>query len=517
MLFNSIDFFLFFAVVTTQYFRAPFLIRWSLALAGVAFPVFQYGRSPNPIAASVFSALGLIITAVARRRHGELLARKILLAIASLLFYSAWRWPFTSLLLGNTLFNYVCVRAVEGTADPRRRRLFLILALVGNLGVLGIFKYTNFILENLEGLLGLSGLTVDLAGVSILLPLGISFYTFHTMSYVIEVYRGHMRARKSLLDIILFASFFPQLVAGPILRANQFIPQLDECKTWDPRRVKSGLLLMIWGMAKKLLIADALAPIVNQAYAHPDLYSGPALVLATYCFAFQIYGDFSGYTDLAIGASRVLGFDIPINFNRPYFATNISTFWKRWHISLSTWLRDYLYISLGGSRCSRSRTLFNLMATMFLGGLWHGATWNFVIWGTIHGVMLVLHRVFLMATGRGKARDETRPIPWLVLATLNFHLVCLTWVFFRAETLAKAVAVLGRIVQGAPGLMVPWLFPAVLIPALLAIQAVQARTTISTFLLRSPRLSRLLIYAGIALMAVVISSTQPVDFIYFVF
>jgi len=240
-------------------------------------------------------------------------------------------------------------------------------------------------------------------------------------------------------------------------------------------------------------------------------------VLATYCFAFQIYGDFSGYTDLAIGASRVLGFDIPINFNRPYFATNISTFWKRWHISLSTWLRDYLYISLGGSRCSRSRTLFNLMATMFLGGLWHGATWNFVIWGTIHGVMLVLHRVFLMATGRGKARDETRPIPWLVLATLNFHLVCLTWVFFRAETLAKAVAVLGRIVQGAPGLMVPWLFPAVLIPALLAIQAVQARTTISTFLLRSPRLSRLLIYAGIALMAVVISSTQPVDFIYFVF
>ena len=517
MLFSSIDFVIFFAVVATQYFVAPRLIRWTLALVGVLYPVVAYHASGQAIAAAVFSAVFLGVVAALRARGQGGVARKVLLTAASLLFYSAWRWPFTSLLLFSTVLNYKCAGAIHRSAAPARRRFFLIVSMIGNLGMLCIFKYTNFLLENVESLLGVTGLQVSLGPLPLILPLGISFYTFQTMSYTIDVFRGQLEPRKSLLDVALFVSFFPQLVAGPILRAGQFLPQLEEEKHWDAERAKSGVLLMIWGMAKKLLIADALSPIVEQAYASPDLFSGWALVVATYCFAFQIYCDFSGYSDLAIGAARVLGFHIPLNFNRPYFATNITTFWRRWHISLSSWLRDYLYISLGGNRKGRPRTMVNLAATMLLGGLWHGASWNFVIWGALHGAMLALHKLYLWARGREKTTDTVRPIPWLILTVINFHLVCVTWVFFRAETFGHAMAVLGRVADWSGGLMVPWLFPAVLIPALVCVQAVQAHMNITERLLRHARLSRLVIYAGVALMLALMVSSRPVDFIYFVF
>lgn len=517
MLFNSIDFFIFFAVVATQYYGASFFFRWSLTLVGLAFPVVQYGVSPTTVVATAFCTACVVVVTAIRRFHSEILGRKILLTAASLLFYSAWRWPFTSLLLINTLLNYACALGIVNTDHQRRRRFFLTLSMVGNLGVLCFFKYTNFILENIEELLGVSGLTVDIGPLNIILPLGISFYTFQTMSYTIDVYRRQLEARRSILDVALFVSFFPQLVAGPIVRARELMPQLDEKKLFDSGRVKAGLFLMMWGLAKKLLVADALAPIVNQAYANPDLYSGFSLLLAIYCFAFQIYCDFSGYSDIAIGAARVLGFHIPLNFNCPYFAANITTFWRRWHISLSTWLRDYLYIPLGGSRCGRPRIVFNLLVTMILGGLWHGASWNFVIWGTIHGVVLVLHKVYLWKKGSQVVHDTPKPLQRLILSLVNFHLICITWVFFRAETLPKALDVFVRIVNGADGLMVPYLFPAVLIPLLLCLDLIQSRIDVTNRLLRHSRVSRLLIYFGGLLMLALVTADQPADFIYFVF
>jgi len=415
------------------------------------------------------------------------------------------------------VLDYRCGLGIAHATTRTRRRLFLALSLAGNLGLLCFFKYTNFFLQAIEDGLGVTGLQIELGPLSIILPLGISFYTFQTLSYTIDVYRGHLEPRRSLLDFTLFVSFFPQLVAGPIVRASDFLPQLDRETAWDPARAKSGLLLMVWGMMKKLLVADALAPIVNQVYGNPEMFSGGSLLLATYCFAFQIYCDFSGYSDIAIGAARVLGFEIPLNFMRPYFATNITTFWRRWHISLSSWLRDYLYIPLGGSRGSRRRTYFNLMATMVLGGLWHGASYNFVIWGTIHGVALAVHKGFLSLIGRGKAREATRAVPWLIQATLTFHLVCVTWIFFRAETFAKALAILGRMTAGDPGLSAPLLFPLVLIPSLLAADALQTRTSTIAWLLARPRLSRMVLYGSTLLLLGVITSSKATDFIYFVF
>jgi D-alanyl-lipoteichoic acid acyltransferase DltB (MBOAT superfamily) len=517
VLFNSVDFFVFFAVIATQYFRAPLLLRWPLALLGIAFPILRTPTSPEAVVAAVFSATVLAIVALLRQRDNELTAGKVLITAASLLFYSAWRWPFTGLLLLSTFLDYHCARAIHRATASRTRRFFLLVSLLGNLGVLCFFKYTNFFLEALGDALGLTGHPIELGPLPIILPLGISFYTFQTLSYTIDVYRGELEPRRSILDVALFVSFFPQLVAGPIVRASTFLPQLDAEKSWDPDRAKSGLLLMIWGLAKKLLVADALAPIVNQVYGSPELYSGWALLVATYCFAFQIYCDFSGYSDVAIGAARVLGFEILLNFQRPYFATNITTFWRRWHISLSTWLRDYLYIPLGGNRLGTLRTYGNLMATMVLGGLWHGASYNFVIWGAIHGVALAVHKWVLSLTGRRKAKEARRPLPWLVQTLVTFHLICVTWVFFRAETLEKALTILHRIAQGAAGMGTHTLFPMVLVPLLLAADALQARTEVIAHLVRHPRLSRFAIYAGVLLMIGLVTTSRPVDFIYFVF
>lgn len=517
MLFHSVDFLLLFAVVATQFFRAPALIRGSVAAVALVTPIIEYHGSPASLAAIAYTLAGLAIVALLRTRGREGEARKILLAMASLLFYSAWRWPYVSLLLISTVLDFNCAREIHRADSPRRRRFFLLVSMVGNLGMLGVFKYTNFILGSVEQLLAVTGLQMELGPVPLILPLGISFYTFQTMSYTIDVYRGKLTPRDSLLDVLVFVSFFPQLVAGPILRASQFLSQLDREQVWDSDRAKSGLLLMIWGMAKKLLIADALAPIVEQAYAQPELFSGWALVLATYGFAFQVYCDFSGYSDLAIGASRVLGFDIPLNFNRPFFAANMSTFWGRWHISLSTWLRDYVYISLGGNRKGRVTMLWNLFLTMALGGLWHGANWNCVLWGMVNGLLLVAHRLFLWSLGREDAVDTNRPILRVILSVINFHTFCFTLVFFRAQGLGDIFVILERIATNASGLMVPYLFLAVLMPFLFIAEFFQSQVDIGRALVQRPRLSRLVIYAGFVLLLAVILSSAPVDFIYFVF
>ncbi|MCA9296605.1 MAG: MBOAT family protein [Phycisphaerales bacterium] len=318
-------------------------------------------------------------------------------------------------------------------SERSRRRAFLCISIAANLGVLGFFKYFGFFTESVVGLAALMNIDVPLTPIAIALPVGISFYTFQTMSYTIDAYRGHIQPERSFVRMALFVAYFPQLVAGPILRPQQFFPSLD--KPWGMRaaNVYSGFHLIIVGLFKKVLIADSVAPLVDLILNDPQGLPSSAIILATCMFAIQIYCDFSGYTDIARGISRMFGVEIPLNFDFPYFSTSIIEFWRRWHISLSTWLRDYLYISLGGNRCSVSRTYMNLMITMVLGGLWHGASWNFVIWGAYQGGLLCVNRVIAGWCGR-RARVNAflhtkfgTFLRWAV--TLYFWM--LGWLIFR--------------------------------------------------------------------------------------
>ena len=317
--------------------------------------------------------------------------------------------------------------------EKHRRKAFLITSIIANLGMLGFFKYFNFAANSMVGLAGWLGIEIDPILLRVALPVGISFYTFQTMSYTIDAYRGDIVPERSLLRVMLFVSYFPQLVAGPIIRPQQFLPSLSAAWVLRADRLRSGFHLALVGLCKKVLIADSVAPMVNAVLNDPQGQSSTAIMLATALFAVQIYCDFSGYTDIARGVSRMLGVEIPLNFNFPYFSTSIVDFWRRWHISLSTWLRDYLYISLGGNRKGVSRTYINLMITMVLGGLWHGAAWNFVIWGAYQGALLCVNRVATAWIVRHAGIDaflKSRPgtvLRWAV--TMYFWM--LGWLIFR--------------------------------------------------------------------------------------
>jgi alginate O-acetyltransferase complex protein AlgI len=364
--------------------------------------------------------------------------RKFLLLVASYIFYGAWDARFTLLLGFSTLFDYLSGLAMERTDNDRRRRLLIAFSVSVNLGLLSIFKYFNFFADSFVTLLNDAGIAANPVTVHIILPVGISFYTFQSLSYTIDIYRGHMKARRSLLDYATFVAFFPQLVAGPIVRAYDFLPQLDTKRHFSDVPVRSALILFFFGFVKKACISDNLAPYADAVFAHPEHYGGASIVAAVLLYAIQIYCDFSGYTDMAIAVAKLLGYDLTINFRQPYFARDIADFWRRWHISLSSWLRDYLYISLGGNRGGQFKTYRNLLVTMVLGGLWHGASWNFVIWGTLHGLALVVH----------KAYSALRPaslVQWLPYRAaawaLTFWWVCLAWIFFRATTLPDAARI----------------------------------------------------------------------------
>jgi D-alanyl-lipoteichoic acid acyltransferase DltB (MBOAT superfamily) len=375
--------------------------------------------------------------------------RNALLLAASYWFYMHWDWRYAALLVFSTVLDYTVALAIEATDRPGRRKLLLACSLAGNLGVLATFKYFNFFLDSFASTLGAIGFSGELGHLQVLLPVGISFYTFQTLSYTIDVYRGSLPARRSLLDVAVFVAFFPQLVAGPIVRASDFLPQLDLRPRYDDRRTLDGVRLIFRGLAKKVLIADTLAvAIVDPVYAEPGAWSGAANLLATYAYALQIYCDFSGYSDAAIGSAKLLGLELPINFNRPYLAVNIRDFWARWHISLSTWLRDYLYVPLGGNRKGQWLTYRNLAITMLLGGLWHGAAWNFVLWGAFHGGWLMTNRWLF---GGGAKPAEAPLAERIARRALTFHLVCVGWVLFRAANAFEAATVLGRIVTWAPG------------------------------------------------------------------
>jgi alginate O-acetyltransferase complex protein AlgI len=353
-------------------------------------------------------------------------ARKGFLIAASYVFYMAWNPPFVLLLLASTLLDFCVGLGLGRASSTAGRRGLLGLSLAGNLGILGYFKYGNFFAENAYSLFGREAPHA----AEIILPIGISFYTFQTLSYSIDVYRGRLRPTRSLLDFALYVAFFPQLVAGPIVRAGTFLPQLRPAN--GPKRSdwEEGLARIAIGALKKVVVADTLGTYVDSAFANPGGFGAPGLLLAVYAFAYQIYFDFSGYSDIAIGLGRLFGFRLPENFDRPYLASSPREFWRRWHITLSAWLRDYLYVPLGGNRPPRSSVHMRLLVTMLLGGLWHGAAWTFVLWGTYHGAWLVVHRALF-----GDREEHDKSLPLVVRRFATFHFVCIGWILFRAESL----------------------------------------------------------------------------------
>lgn len=363
--------------------------------------------------------------------------RKRLLLVASYAFYAAWDYRFLALILASTAIDYFVGLGLSRTSAIKGRKLLLAVSVSANLGFLGVFKYADFFAQSFDQLLATLGFSPLVGRFDIILPVGISFFTFQTMSYTIDVYREKIFPTRDFLDFAFFVSFFPQLVAGPIVRAIEFFPQMANKKWFRDVEVRAALSLFLIGFIKKACIADNLAVPVDEVFGAPDQYDVASIWVAVLCYSVQIYCDFSGYTDMAIAVAALLGYKLPVNFYWPYFASNVQDFWRRWHITLSTWLRDYLYISLGGNRGSRLFTYRNILITMLLGGLWHGAAWTFVVWGALHGIALVIHRE---VSGR---LPKIQGLPAQAVSTVaTFYFVCVAWIFFRAEGFADAMTVL---------------------------------------------------------------------------
>jgi len=356
--------------------------------------------------------------------------RDFLLLAASYFFYMSWNWKYAGLLAFSTIVDYSVGLLLAREQRPRVRTYILIISLTSNLGLLALFKYYNFFIDLSGTTIAMFGWDLSLLRHELLLPVGISFYTFQTMSYTIDVYRGEHVLERNFLKFAVFVAFFPQLIAGPIVRAKQFLPQLHHLPNVTAERFHDGLLLVFKGLSKKILIADLLATLaVDNVFTHPLAFSSWDLLIGLYAYTFQIYYDFSGYSDIAIGLAKMLGYDLPQNFNRPYLSQTVREFWTRWHISLSTWLRDYLYISLGGNRVAPWRVKMNLMITMFLGGLWHGAALHFICWGVYHGLLLILAR-------QGPTTEGVRnPAKKVLLQIWCFHLIAFGWLLFRVQDL----------------------------------------------------------------------------------
>ncbi len=372
-------------------------------------------------------------------------AQNLMLLGASYLFYGAWNWKFLGLILLTTSVDYTAALVIAGPNSQRRRKAALIGAMAVNLGVLGFFKYYNFFVSDVLGFFSLVGLPYTPLVLGIVLPVGISFYTFQSMSYTIDAYRGDVKPTHSFLDYALYVSFFPQLVAGPIERAPHLLKQIQTPRTVSLERINEGMLLLALGLFKKVAVADQMAQYVDAAF---DRQTGWKLLIAIYFFAIQIYCDFSGYTDIARGSAKLLGIDLRHNFNRPYFARNLTEFWRRWNMSLSTWFRDYVYRPLGGKHARGWRPYRNLMAVFLLSGLWHGANWTFVIWGAIHGTFLMAEKAL------SGWRSEHQPphgfgLRNIIAVLITFNIVSIAWVFFRATSFDAAIGFFERLVQPA--------------------------------------------------------------------
>lgn len=459
--------------------------------------------------------LGIIVAVYGMlRRRGQ----NVLLLVASYLFYGAWDWRFLSLLWISTATDYLVGRGMGRSSDAHRRKRLLAISMLVNLGMLGAFKYFNFFVESATGLLGAVGLEADWPTLHVILPVGISFYTFQTMSYTIDIYRRRIEPTADLLSFAVFVAFFPQLVAGPIERARRLLPQFTvRRKVARGDDLWTALHLIGLGLFKKVVIADAVAPYVNEAFDAAGTAGWITLLVGIVGFSLQIYGDFSGYSHIARGSARLLGIELMVNFNQPYLSRNISHFWRTWHISLSTWLRDYLYIPLGGNRGTEAAIYRNLMITMLLGGLWHGAAWTFVTWGALHGGYLAVHRRFRSRTsGSETDMPSLRSLPAVFV---TFAGVSLTWIFFRAATFTEAWDYLGGLLTLRPGEVsrtAVW----IVVPALLVtviIDIAQRRAGVHEAIIQWPAAVRGLAYAAALMAFVVFSGDAPVPFIYFQF
>lgn len=500
MLFNSLDFLLFLPLVVGLYFGLPVRFRW------------------------------------------------LLLLVASYVFYAWWKVEYLLLIVASTLVDYLCGLAMGRRPTRRARRPFLILSLVTNLGLLAAFKYLGFFADSLEALLGLLGHPTDVPTLDVLLPVGISFYTFQTLSYSIDVYRGKLEPERHLGYFALFVSFFPQLVAGPIERAGNLLPQLHHPRPLDSLRLRSGFFLILWGFFKKVVIADRLALYVDPVFAQPHAYTAAHYWTALYFFVFQIFCDFSAYSDIAIGTARIFGIDLMENFRRPFAARSIAEFWQRWHISLTTWFRDYLYTPLlrSGGRTSRARWFSSIFIVFVLSGLWHGAAWTFVLWGALHGLYLIVglltrpvRRAFWHGLEQRLGRIAPAPahaagIPDLSrlllrlrggLAVLTtFHLVVLSLILFRAASISDAAYMAAHLLDftGSPALpgfsFADWAIGLGSIGLLEAVQWIDAHVIrLETWIETAPRLMRWGLYYLLMAIVLLLGVFDRRPFIYFQF
>lgn len=545
MIFNSIEFLFFLVVVYTAYCMLPFRGQNTMLL--IASYVF-YGWWNERLLFLILLTTTIDFCCSLMIDRGQLtrierLIPSIWITLASFLFVTVnwdavdlakgtveWSQLLPSSWLGWLVFagTILVVAATNwlypklaAMAPDRRRKVFLISSITINLGILCVFKYFNFFIGSAESALSAMGWQTDFWSLNVLLPVGISFYTFQTMSYTIDVYRGDLKSTNHFFDFALFVSFFPQLVAGPIVRASELLPQLLQPRTLAFNQTIRGLYLILFGLFKKVAIADGLAGSVNAIYGASGSVSWIDVVAATLLFTFQIYCDFSGYSDIARGVAKLFGIELMINFNLPYFSKTPSEFWRRWHISLSTWLRDYLYISLGGNRKGNARTYQNLMVTMALGGLWHGAAWNYVFWGIYQGALLCVYRMLGLEAGKKSAAAHPPLLRSLVMMAVFFVLTCYGWLLFRASSFGQ-IAEFTRILLtdiGNFSLSMPKpTLPALLgLPLLVLYELLEYQATTAHFYQRYSALIRGAFYAALTMLIVMGTSNAPAQFIYFQF
>ncbi len=479
MLFNSFQFLIFFIAVVLVYFAIPHRWRWLLLLA------------------------------------------------ASYYFYMCWRMEYVLLIVFSTLVDYFAALGIEASRTRQKRRCWMAGSLITNLGLLFTFKYFNFFADSVRTLFQTFNICQTIPELNVLLPVGISFYTFQTLSYTIDVYRGDRPAERDLGIFSLYVAFFPQLVAGPIERSTRLMPQFRKEVFFNESRTVTGLQLMLWGFFKKVVIADRLAQVVVPAYLAPQKASSFELLLATVCFAFQIYCDFSAYSDIAIGSARILGFDLMENFRRPYLSKSIAEFWRRWHISLSTWFRDYLFIPLGGSRLSSGRTSLNLAVVFLLSGLWHGANWTFVAWGGLHAAYMIMGRLFTRKQN-GKNRSGSGLLAQVGKIVFSFALVDFAWIFFRANSLSDALYISQTVALGFLHPFQEYVFPAfsmspvmrlavALICLLMTLEVLEQKMSLSSYFRSWPRPCRWAVYYCAIYAILLLGVLENDAFIYFQF
>lgn len=390
----------------------------------------------NTVDFAIFLPIVLILYWTLFRR--SLSFQNIFLVVVSYIFYSFWDWRFLSLIFISSLVDFTVGRLLNTAKVTFTRKLLLCVSLVFNLGLLAVFKYFNFFIESFIDAFALFGTELKITTWTILLPVGISFYTFQTLSYTIDVYRKRITPTRNLVAFFAFVSFFPQLVAGPIERASNLLPQFEKVRTFQYQKSVDGLRLILAGLFQKMVIADNCALLVNNIFENYQVQSGSTLFVGAVFFAFQIYGDFAGYSNIAIGTAKLMGFDLMRNFKYPYLAQNFSDFWRRWHISLSTWFRDYVYIPLGGSKKGKLRLVLNVLVVFLVSGLWHGANWTFVYWGLVHAIFVIPVILFFKKDMAFSHEKKWPTVGQLIRMSFTFSMVCLAWVFFRAETITDA-------------------------------------------------------------------------------